>query len=131
MARSTRHWLGLSVCAVSLMLAAVVFRLLPATAGAIDRIIVSVSLLMPLYFGGLVLLPSAPGVGKSGAQRLVLAGVGTALSGAHRAVRLLGHELSPAQEAGYLGLILLVVCALVWSWWRARYGSAVVKSELS
>lgn len=129
MTSTPRAWLGVSLLALSLLLTVLIYHWLPSNAAVIRRVMVSVSLPFPLFFSGLVLRSPPEGLGRGGARRLFLTVASTALLGWRAAGHLLGTELSPTQEATYVGMLLLLLSAMVWSRWRSRLTSPSVNSS--
>jgi len=123
MTSSRRVWLGVGLLAIFLLLAVVFYQLLPATVGVTDRLMTATSLPFPLFVGGLFLCSPAGALGQVSARRLFLGSAAPVLLGARRTARLFGAELTPVVEAVYFAMVLVLLSALVWSWWQERNSS--------
>ncbi len=109
-----RALLGFGVMAISLVLAGVLYRWFPATAGAVRRLTVSLSLIMPLYMVGMLILDSSrTTVEGPRMSRLLLGGAMSALLGMLGATSLLNIALSSTHEVVFVVTLLLLVFSLL------------------
>jgi hypothetical protein len=114
MIKKWRALLGFGVMAISLVLAGVLYRWFPATAGAVRRLTVSLSLIMPLYMVGMLILDSSrTTVGGPRMSRLLLGGAMSAFLGMLGATSLLNIALSPTHEVAFAVTLLLLVFSLL------------------
>ena len=123
MSDNMRAWLGLSLSAVALALAGVLYQWLPSTASAFGRFVVSASLASPLFVVGLVQSTSPGALGQGGTRRALLGTTGMAVAMAREAARMRGTLVPPMLEVAYQGVLLALLGAMAWAWWKARHPS--------
>ena len=123
MSDNMRAWLSLSLLALALALAGVLYHWLPSTAGAFGRLMVSANLASPLFVVGLLLGTPSSALGQGGTRRLLLGTTVTALAMAREAARMRGTVVSPMLEVANQGVLFVLLGAMAWAWWKARHPS--------
>ncbi len=119
-----RALLGFGVLAISLGSVGVLYQWFPVTAGAVRRLTVSASLIMPLYMIGLLILDSSFGTVRARrVRRLLLGGAMSALLGVLGATSLLDYTPSPAQEVAFVVTLLVLLVSLMRTSREDRYSA--------
>lgn len=123
MSLNMRAWIGLSLWAVAVTLAGVLYHWLPTTAGAFGRLVVSANLVLPLFTAGLLLGTPASARGPGDRRGLLLGTAVLALVMAREAARMRGTVVPPMLIVAYQVALLMLLGALAWGWWKARHPS--------